>query len=66
MREDDYKPIIIDYMGLIGNPNGGNYYVKQEWLDRLTALSKLYDVSIITGIQKQKFTLGKLKPLSIV
>lgn len=66
MREDDYKPIIIDHMGLIGNPNGGNYYVKQEWLDRLTALSKLYDVSIITGIQKQKFTLGKLKPLSIV
>jgi hypothetical protein len=66
MREDDYKPIIIDHLSLIGNPNGGSYYVKQEWLDRLTALSKIYDVTIITGSQKPKFTLGKLKLLNIV
>ncbi len=66
MREDDYKPLIIDHLSLIGNPSSGNYYFTQELFDRLTALSKLYKISVITGSQKPKFTLGKLKPLNIV
>lgn len=66
MREDDYKPIIIDHMSLIGDQNGGNYYVKQEWFDRLKELSQMYDITVITGVQKPKFTLGKLKLLNIV
>ena len=66
MREDEYKPLIVDHLSLIGNPNGGNYYVKQQWFDHLKELAKIYDVTIITGSQKPKFTLGKLKPLNIV
>jgi hypothetical protein len=66
MREDDYKPMILDYSGIISMPSSGNYYVQQEWFDHLKELAQIYDITVITGVQKQKFTLGKLKLLNIV
>lgn len=66
MREYDYKPVIIDHMSLISStPSGSNYYDNQQWFEHIRELAKIYNVSIITGVQKQKFALGKLKPLNL-
>jgi hypothetical protein len=66
MREDDYKLLIVDHLSLIGDPSRGNYYFKQEMFDHLNELAKIYNITVITGSQKPKFTLGKLKLLNIV
>ncbi len=66
MREENRSQLFVDYSDILGMPSSGSYYEHQKWYDHLKELAQIYDVTIITGIQKPKFTLGRLKPLNIV